>query len=66
MGRYGPGTHVNELLNTRGTTPPDECTYCERGWSKGFTRCPSCEHPFGDDRDNPSFPDKKPGVVMDD
>ena len=64
MGRYGEGVHVNELLGKRGMTQSDECTYCERAWSKGFTRCPSCEHDFGDDRDNPSFPAKKPGLEM--
>jgi hypothetical protein len=46
MGRYGEGTHLNELLGKRGETPPEECTYCTRAHSKGFTRCPSCETLF--------------------
>ena len=46
MGRYGEGTHINELLGQRGTTKPEDCDYCARGAGKGFTRCPTCETPF--------------------
>ncbi len=70
MARYCDTPHLNELLGTRGTTPPEECTYCERAFSKGFKRCPSCEHdfqadPMNDERE-PVFPEKRAGVVMED
>jgi len=63
MGRYTEhGTHINELMGTRGTEDPAACTYCWRAHSKGFFRCPSCESHFGDDLDKPVFPKKNPGV----
>lgn len=38
--------HLNEVLESLGIstvkTDPNDCTYCERGFSKGFNVCPEC------------------------
>lgn len=33
--------HLNELTGAK-HIKPENCDYCERGWSKGFHTCPSC------------------------
>ncbi len=35
---------AQELMGTAPEVKADgeRCSYCERGWSKGFTACPQC------------------------
>lgn len=35
---------LGELMGTAPDikTEGEKCSYCERGWSKGFTACPQC------------------------
>jgi hypothetical protein len=40
--------HINEILGLP-HIDPDKCDYCERGWNKGFTSCPSCGTKCPDD-----------------